>query len=66
MSLQWDIRTRRHFHSLSICSNGLSHRVHIAPCTGRESESSRLSHVDVAAYPCEQLQNYLNFYCFFA
>lgn len=33
---------------------------------GRESESSRLSHVDVAAYPCEQLQNYLNFYCFFA
>lgn len=67
VSLRWDVRTHRHFHSLSICSNGLSHRVCTWPhAQGRESESSRLSHVDVAAYPCEQLQNYLNFYCFFA
>lgn len=34
MSLRCDVRTHRHFHSLSICSNGLSHHVHMAPCTG--------------------------------
>ena len=41
--------------------------VHTRPrARARESESERLSHVDAATYPCEQLQNYLNFYRFFA
>ena len=66
VSLRWDVRTHRHPHSLSTCSNAF-----LIVCTwphaqGQESENSRLSHVGVAAYPCEQLQNYLNFYCFFA
>lgn len=52
MSLRWDIRTRRHFHSLSICSNGLSSWCTSPHAQGRESESSRLSHVGcVASYP---------------